>query len=545
MLTSILVVAAIPAIAIYLYQKLYYLRFQQYAAWPQLQPSLLWGHLKAMNEFIESGVKQRHVDILFREIKEHLGNPPVYLLDVRPAQSYPIGILCNHEVAEQVSRATKALPYSMDKSPTMDFMEPLTGPSSVLTSQGEEWKALRRRFNPGFAPQHLLTLLPCILDRSWHFFEILDRYAASGEVFSLDELCINLTFDIIGAVTMDEDFRAQAGPEAQSEIVKLYRAINLSYRHIPTMANVSSTPRALARSHQAKFAELKEYSAKGGKKSRSVVSLSLQDTDELTQRILDQTCDQLKTFLFAGHDTTSILLQWAFYELSRTPRALESIRKELDEIFGTDPSPSVVRDALLAPGGEQLIQRMSYVSAVIKETLRLYPPAGTSRYHPPGSGVNVQLPDGSSLSLDGVAVYNCATIIQRDEAIYGETKDDFIPERWLGDTDTSMETNVDTKTGKIPPSAWRPFERGPRNCIGQELANLEARVILACAVRRYDFTKIGLGEIERDEKGQPILNEKGQFETASQLYNIMQITAKPVDGTRVRVQLTPESAKTL
>ena len=59
----------------------------------------------------------------------------MYFLDVRPAQRAPLGILCNHEVAEQVTRATKALPYSMDKSPTMDFMEPLTGPSSVLTRQ--------------------------------------------------------------------------------------------------------------------------------------------------------------------------------------------------------------------------------------------------------------------------------------------------------------------------------------------------------------------------------------------------------------------------
>lgn len=137
-------------------------------------------------------------DIVFREIKEHLGNPPVYFLDVRPAQEYPLGIVCSHEVAEQITRVTKALPYSMEKSPTMAFIEPVTGPSSILTRQGEEWKGLRRRFNPGFAPQHLLTLLPCILDRSWHFFEILDSYAASGEVFSLDELCINLTFDIIG-----------------------------------------------------------------------------------------------------------------------------------------------------------------------------------------------------------------------------------------------------------------------------------------------------------------------------------------------------------
>lgn len=61
MLTSILVVAAIPAVVFYLFQKLYYIRFRQYAAWPQMPPSLLWGHLKVMNDFIESGAKQRHV----------------------------------------------------------------------------------------------------------------------------------------------------------------------------------------------------------------------------------------------------------------------------------------------------------------------------------------------------------------------------------------------------------------------------------------------------------------------------------------------------
>lgn len=335
---------------------------------------------------------------------------------------------------------------------------------------------------------------------------------------------------------MDEDFRAQSGDEAQSEIVKLYRYINISYRRSGNNTRAYwMQPLQSLRRRQAsrrldavlqsrikdKFVEIKE---KPAQKSRSVTSLSFQDTDELTQSILEQTCDQIKTFIFAGHDTTSILLQWAFYELSRTPRALDAIRRELDEIFGKDPSPAIVRDRLLAPGGDQLIQRMSYVSAVIKETLRLYPPAGSGRYIPPGSGFNVQLPDGSSICLDGVSLYSCDTIMQRDEAVYGPTKDDFMPERWIGDTDTSMQANTEGKApgeaSKIPATAWRPFERGPRNCIGQELANLEARVILACAVRRYNFTKVGLGEVLRDGSGKPILNSKGQYEVNSKLYNV-------------------------
>lgn len=339
---------------------------------------------------------------------------------------------------------------------------------------------------------------------------------------------------------MDEDFGAQLDHEKQSDLVKLYRQLNLSYRSGTRFNGAIIKPilawrrRRLANRVnglvkeciQRKFDEEREkFTEKGAKKSRSVLALSLQGIDELTPQILDQTCDQLKTFLFAGHDTTSILLQWAFYELSRTPRALKAIRQELDEIFGPDPSPSVVRDSLLSSHGDQ-IQRMSYVSAVIKETLRLYPPAGTARYQTPGTGYNVQLPGGKSLCLDGVVMYNCATIIQRDETVYGPSANEFMPERWLGDTDTSMQTNTDEKSGggangnKIPASAWRPFERGPRNCIGQELANLEARVILACTVRRYDFTKVGLGEVALDEEGKPIENEHGQYKVKSENYNV-------------------------
>lgn len=72
-------------------------------------------------------------------------------------------------------------------------------------------------------------------------------------------------------------------------------------------------------------------------KPRSILSLSLQDvdSDNLTTPAVDEVCDQLNTFLFAGHDTTSILLSWMLYELSRTPDALQALRDELDSLFGS------------------------------------------------------------------------------------------------------------------------------------------------------------------------------------------------------------------
>jgi cytochrome P450 len=254
-----------------------------------------------------------------------------------------------------------------------------------------------------------------------------------------------------------------------------------------------------------KFNELQLDSSSIG--SRTILALSLKEVEHLTPAILEETCDQLKTFLFAGHDTTSTLLGWMCYELSRTPRSLRAVHEELDQLFGPETEPRAIREKLLAPGGDELLGRMTYCSAVIKEILRLHPPAGSIRMTKPGTGLTVSTPQGS-YNIDGTYIYINHTIIQRDRAVFGETADSFVPERWLG-------------SSEIPVSAWRPFERGPRNCIGQELANIEARIIIALVARRYDFKKVGLGELEYDENGKTMLDDKtGQFQVKTELYSV-------------------------
>lgn len=75
--------------------------------------------------------------------------------------------------------------------------------------QNEDWKQIRKRFNPGFAPQHLITLLPIIVEKCTPYLSILDGYIGTGKAFPLDDPTTNLTFDIIGAVVMGEDMNAQ------------------------------------------------------------------------------------------------------------------------------------------------------------------------------------------------------------------------------------------------------------------------------------------------------------------------------------------------
>ncbi|KAI1132888.1 cytochrome P450 [Nemania abortiva] len=533
---SLLLIAAATLLALYSYNRLRYLRFTQYAHIPQVPSHLLWGHLKALGEQTSRGIPDRHPDKVFEEMWMSLGRPPLMLVDLRPVTA-PMVLVPTHDIAEQLSKPTQLFPLSTPKSPTWTHMIPIIGESSILGKEGADWKELRRRYNPGFSRQHLWQLLPLILEKMEPFCNYLNEFAASEEEFSAERLISNLTFDIIGAAVLEVDLNAQHMDRSkQSELIQLFAELVQSYSDdannfpwwivpLTTLKRHQLARRIdvlIKRTIQQKYAEVKEEAE--GNRSRSILTLSLQESGSLTPQLLSETSDQVRTFLFAGHDTNTSMLQWAIYELSRTPRVLKAVRSELDEILGPDTDPRVIC-SILAERGHDLLPRMTYVNAVIRETLRLHPPASTARMTTPGSGFTVKTQAGEEYLMDGLVMYPCASIIQRDPNVFGDTADDWVPERWLGEA-----------ANKIPSSAWRPFERGPRNCIGFELANLESCIIIAIVARRYEFTKTGLGESALDATSVPVLNGKGQYRVQSELYNTRKMTSKPVDGTTMKVK---------
>ncbi|KAF2749324.1 cytochrome P450 [Sporormia fimetaria CBS 119925] len=544
--------ALLPLLAIYAlstYRK-------KFAHIPHAYPnSLFLGHIPHFGRgFKRRGDYRMHPDYIMEDLFTSASRPDILFLDIRPTM-HAMVVISSHSIAEQVTKSTKQFPYSVTKSPTLQSgLGELIGPYSLLSSEGEAWKSMRRRFNPGFAPSHLLTLLPQILEKTALFVAKLEELAEKGEAVKMDPLCTNLTFDIIGKVVTGLDFAAQ-DEENQHDIVRYFTRLSKTFDAkgrtpwIPRWID-SFTKSGLERRKWAyladkackqcvadKFEEMKAAREAGEKESkdRSVLALALADTEVLTERVLQVTADQVRTFLFAGHDTTSILLQRLFYAFAIHPKCLEKIREEHDQVFG-DRDPSEV----FLEHPDATVKALSYTSACIKEGLRLWPPAGSARMAKPGTGFKIRLSDGQEVCVDGTVLYVSHYLIQRDPKVYGETANDFIPERWLGDTDTSAEKKDEAGEelggSKIPISAWRPFERGPRNCIGQELANLEARVILACVLRRYDLIKVGAGEVELDEQGKPIMDEKGVYKTKSFLFNSQQVTSRPYDGCVMRIQ---------
>lgn len=233
---------------------------------------------------------------------------------------------------------------------------------------------------------------------------------------------------------------------------------------------------------------------------------------------------QIRTFIFAGHDTTSSTICYALYMLQKHPKCLDKIRKEHDEILGSvEGTPQVIK------ADPHILNRLEYTMCVIKETLRLWPAASSTRTGWPG--FMLRDPEtGNALPTDGILVWVVHYAQHRSERIWGETANVFDPSRFLPENAASL-----------PESGWRPFERGPRNCIGQDLALLEARIILALVVRRFEFQTAfdSLDELKND--GSFYAKDDGwrtgkQDLDGEEAYPILLGTAKPREGMPMKVK---------
>jgi len=182
--------------------------------------------------------------------------------------------------------------------------------------------------------------------------------------------------------------------------------------------------------------------------------------------------NQVILFIFAGHDTTSSTICYALYLLSTHPSTLSSLRAEHDTVFGADPSEA----AASITKTPHLLNQLPYTLAVIKETLRLFPAASSTRSGEPDFHI---VADGMRFPTDGFLVWSLHQALHRDPTFWA-SPNAFLPERWLVPAGAPLYPAKDT---------WRPFEFGPRNCLGQELAVLELKVVLVMVMRAFDVTE--------------------------------------------------------
>ena len=181
--------------------------------------------------------------------------------------------------------------------------------------------------------------------------------------------------------------------------------------------------------------------------------------------------EEVDTFMFEGHDTTSMALSWVLFLLGHHPEYQEKVWPEIDEMFNEmeDQScPSISLDK---------IKDLKYLDCIVKEGLRLCPsvPFVGRRLHEDmtfkAAGKEYQVPSGT-------IVYVFIYMLHRDPEVF-PNPEKFDPDRFL--PENSLRRN---------PFAYVPFSAGPRNCIGQRFALSELKIVLAFMLRNFRIESI-------------------------------------------------------
>ncbi|KFZ23120.1 hypothetical protein V502_02404 [Pseudogymnoascus sp. VKM F-4520 (FW-2644)] len=417
---------------------------------------------------------------------------------------------------------------NLPKHPMYRLMEYTVGTQSIITTTGQQWRFWRKVFDPGFSSTHLATLTPMVVERVQVFIKKLEVHVETGDVFPLLPLTKSLTIDVIGRVTMASDFNTQ---QQSNEIVD---AFLLMPKYIPPMGFdpirlLSPTRIWNARHYQRKLDRLigevvdqrfrERRAGKVGPSEKSLVHLALDNYEQMgdtgdanlvTDPVFKRNAiHNIRGFFFAGHATTAASLCYLYYVLYKNPDVMLRLRQEHDEYLGVNPDDASAR----IQAEPTLLKRMPYTTAVIKESLRLFVGAGTMR-----NGVKeFSLVDPSTNTAyptyrDGpFPILVRAFPIHRNPANFSDP-DLFDPERFLGARVTTMTKD-----------AYRPFEKGSRDCPGQELSMMEMRVTLALTIRIFNIEAVYPKDAP-EVMGDPA-------------YNVMYSSAGPAASLPVRIKL--------
>jgi cytochrome P450 len=326
----------------------------------------------------------------------------------------------------------------------------------LLTSEGDFWLRQRRLAQPAFHRARVASYAATMVEYAQRLLE----HWRDGEERDAHQEMMRLTLQIVGKTLFDSDVARDAQEVGKS--MELMLELGANFRRtlfvphwVPTPANLR-IKREIALIESILYRIITERRA-SGRDTGDLLSMLLHAQDEDGSRMTDrQLRDETITLFLAGHETTASTLSWTWWLLSRSPAVEARLHAELD---------TVLRGR--APSLDDL-PKLLYTGNVITESLRLYPPAwGLAR-------VAIEDHELAGYPLKkGMGVAMAQWVVHRDTRWY-DSPEEFRPERWEGDF---------LKT--LPRFAYFPFGGGPRQCIGNSFAVMEATLILAAIAQKF------------------------------------------------------------
>ncbi|OLN94203.1 putative sterigmatocystin biosynthesis P450 monooxygenase stcS-like protein 2 [Colletotrichum chlorophyti] len=504
---------------------------------PVVPHSFLFGNLLEAKKAFDSLPPGCHANYALAKLAEPFMKHGVVYLDTWPMAD-PLVMVMDPEMAQQAVYH----PTSGPSKPPMlvGWFHPITGGPSQFDTNGPHWKYLHALFNPSFSNQNITAEVPLIIDNLAVFTDRLRAKARDGATFRLEPLMLDLITDIIGEVLLNIRLDTQRKPHPLAESMKGQLRLKFT-SHKPENILAPIDPFLAFRTWNGGRVLDNHIKTQINARFRTILDnkINKRDKAEAFQSVLDSAIEDwlaqprnagrtaldddylrimtrnMRMFFFAGYDSSAATMVYCIHNISSRPEVLRRVRAEHDEVFGPEPGAAPAR-ILEEPS---LLNALPYTQACVKESLRLFPPAGGIRQG--CADLVLRNAEGETFPTEGIAVSMLHWAIGRNPKFWVRP-DEFLPERWLVEPGHELYP---------PKGGWRIFEYGPRLCVGQQLVMTEAKAVLACVAREFDFQDC-YGELDGGKK----LNLSGVG--GQRAFLVEAGAAHPTDGYPCRVSLS-------
>ncbi|CAL1586033.1 unnamed protein product [Knipowitschia caucasica] len=428
--------------------------------------SFLFGHSSILLDIMK---KDGVIHDQFHEWAEMYG--PVFKINIL---HFVILSVYSPETTKELLMSSK---YSKDKFLYKRlfnlFGERFLGNGLVTSMDHDQWYKQRRIMDPAFSSLYLRGLMGTFNERAEKLMDKLTEEAENHKEAHMLHLFNCVAMDIIAnaafGVNLDLLRQSSPFPKAVEMCLRgmIYHIRDATFAFFPKnwpFINEVREACKLLRHTGAQWINKRKTAMENGenvpKDILTQIIKSAGQEESMTKEDEEFMVDNFVTFFIAGQETTANTLAFCVMELGRHPDILEKVRKEVDDVIGMKREISY-----------EDLGHLTYLSQVLKETLRLYPPiVGTSRelaedmlidgIHVPG-GVNCMLSTYTACRLE----------------IFFKDPLKFDPDRFH-------------PNAPKPHYTYYPFSLGPRSCLGKNFAEMEAKVVMAKLLQRFDFTLV-------------------------------------------------------
>jgi cytochrome P450 / NADPH-cytochrome P450 reductase len=396
---------------------------------------------------------------------------PVFWLDMMGA---PIVVVSGHDLVHELSdekRFDKAVRGALRRVRAV-------GGDGLFTADTNEpnWSKAHNILLQPFGNRAMQSYHPSMVDIADQLVKKWERLNGDEEIDVVHDMTA-LTLDTIGLCGFDYRFNSFYRRDYHPFVASLVRSLEtiMMIRGLP-MENLWMQKRRRDLAHDVAFmnkmvdeivAERRKNAA-AAEDRKDMLGAMMTGVDRSTGEQLDDVNIryQINTFLIAGHETTSGLLSCTLYALLKHPDVLRKAYEEVDRVLGPD---------LDARPTYQQVTQLTYITQILKEALRLWPPApayGISPLQDETIGGKYKLKKNTFVTVLVLALH-------RDPSVWGPNPDAFDPENFSREAEAARPVN-----------AWKPFGNGQRACIGRGFAMHEAALAIGMILQRFKLLDI-------------------------------------------------------